>query len=154
MIVTVGAKYVPSSGAHAFRVANSGTIRNSTMALLISAVALFSQAAFANSTPTGNVLGKANGTGCVGCHGTPTDATISVAITVSAILTAGSIGTYPVTATKTAIANGTKLGVDVRVSDGTLSVNSGQSTVQRVSRQRARSVQAAPLPIISFSATS
>ena len=74
------------------------------------------------------MLGKANGTGCSTCHGATADATMTVAVTGPTMLTAGSIGTYTITATKSGVANGTKMGFDLRVSDGTLSVVAGQST--------------------------
>ncbi|MEO8383665.1 MAG: choice-of-anchor V domain-containing protein, partial [Betaproteobacteria bacterium] len=99
-----------------------------SLATLFCSVLGFQANVFGNSTPTGNVTGKATGAGCSGCHGASADGTLSVVITGPATLTAGSLGTYTITATKSGIANATKMGFDLIASDGTLSIVAGQST--------------------------
>ena len=130
MIMTDFASFPSRSFTRAFQILHLGIVRVAVFAALGLTLAVFPHAVFANSTPTTNVTGKANGTGCAGssCHGVSADATIGVAVTGPTTLTAGSIGTYTITATKSGIANSTKMGFDLRVSDGALSVVAGQST--------------------------
>jgi hypothetical protein len=73
--------------------------------------------ALAWSTGITGVTHKSVGSGCVGCHGAAPDPLISVAITGPATLVAGQAGTYTVTSTRSGIANGTRMGVDIAASD-------------------------------------
>ena len=75
------------------------------------------------------ISGRTNGgSGCATCHGSFVDTGIAVAVSGPATRTAGQSGTYTITATKSAIANGLKMGFNVSASDGALSVVAGQST--------------------------
>lgn len=94
------------------------------MLLLIMAGAPFRAYASASGVP-----GKTNGGGgCTNCHGLSVDAGIDVAVSGPTTRTAGQLGTYTITATKSGIANGLRMGFDVSASDGALSVVAGQST--------------------------
>lgn len=82
----------------------------------------------AQASSTG-IAGRTNGGGgCATCHGAAVDTGIAVAISGPATRTAGQLGTYTITATKSGLINGLKMGFNVSASDGALSVVAGQST--------------------------
>ena len=70
-----------------------------------------------------------SGTGCNSCHSSQ-DAGLSVVISGSNALNAGQASTYTITSTKSGVANGTKMGIDVAASDSPtpLSAVGGQCT--------------------------
>ena len=90
--------------------------------LLLALAAIFliaaQQEAHAYSNNPSLITGQTNksgGAGCSGCHGAVNG--VSVTITGPTALNKGQLGVYTITASKTGIADGTKMGLAVAASD-------------------------------------
>jgi hypothetical protein len=105
--------------------------RNAALKIII-AVCLMGGEAAAFSNSPGSLTGRTTrdtSAGCAGggCHGATTGVTVTISGPTT--LNAGQLGTYTLTASKAALADGTKMGMVAASSDGTLANSAGMPTV-------------------------